>query len=1219
MIDSGASSLFLSQRFVSENHVSTKRLPRPIPLHNIDNTLNAAGYITHTARLTLQIDNHEEEAEFAVTDIGPEEVIIGIEWLRTHNPEINWKQGSITMSRCPKKCRRRKRGVIAPTKHTLAQDWDILDEDEYSEERRRKEEEDQWTSEIEEGDVIFSCKAGFSLAPSHAINAGFTVSQQLAQEAHKDDVKKSFEDMVPPQYRDYHHIFSKKASERFPLAKPWDHAIDLKPGTTPPFSKIYPMNLTEQKHLDEFLEENLQKGYIIPSKSPAGAPVFFVKKKDGSLRLCQDYRALNEITIKNRYPLPLIPSLIDKLQGMSIFTKLDIRWGYNNVRIKTGDRWKAAFRTHKGLFEPTVMFFGLTNSPGTFQEMMNDIFKDMPNVIVYLDDILIFSKNQNEHRKIVREVLKRLKDNDLFLKPEKCEFEKSSIEYLGLLISREGISMDPVKLEGVQAWPTPKSVKDVRTFLGFSNFYRRFIVHFARTAEPLNRLLKKDTKWLWTQEHQEAFEGLKAAFMTAPVLILPDPEKQFWLEADASNFAWGAVLSQMGEDGKLHPVAFQAKSFNEAERNYEIYDKELLAIIRALEEWQVYLEGGPHVVQVWSDHQNLKYFRTARNLTRRQARWSLFLSRFNFQIAHRPGTLSGKPDALSRRPDLAPTDIDNREQTMLKTEIFKINATRRGHASAVGDHALLNRIRNSTSKDQEVAQAIDTLQVHGPRKLANGLEEWNTEDGLILYRGRVYVPKDPDLRRDLVKIHHDSLVAGHPGRWKTYELASRNYWWPGMSRFVHAYVDGCEICARTKTFPQKPRGALLPNPVPDRPWGVISLDLITDLPASDGFDSILNVVDRLTKTAHSIPTTKTVDTNGMIDLYINHIWRYHGLPDVIISDRGPQFASKFMQALLERLGTNSALSTAFHPQTDGQTERYNQEIEQYLRVFCNYRQTNWPSLLPYAEFCLNNRHHSAINTSPFKALYGYDPAWTVSPAPTTVPAATDRLAEMIEIQKEAKASLEIAAQRMKLHYDRHVQDVPPLEVGSKVWLEAKNITTTQPSKKLADKRLGPFEIIDRVGILNYRLKLPPGLGVHPVFHISLLTPHHTDEIEGRNPPAPQPIEIEGQEEHLVEEVLDSRRRGRGIQYLVKWEGYDRNENSWEPSRNLPRAQEAIRDFHQAHPDAPAPKSLAKSPIAPKKKTSRRRKPHRRLNTTFTNLPAFELWKLRHVRTLPDRP
>jgi len=393
---------------------------------------------------------------------------------------------------------------------------------------------------------------------------------------------------LPAYVAEFQSIFAKEDFGVLPEHCKWDHAIELTPGAEPKSSKVYPLSLLEQAELDAFLEENLCTGRIRPSKSSIAAPMFFIKKKDGSLRLVQDYHALNTVTVKNRYPLPLISKLVSQLRGAQYFTKLDVRWGFNNVRIKPRDEWKAAFRTNRGLFEPLVMFFGMTNSPATFQTMMNDVFRTVIAegiVVVYLDDILIFTKMEEEHERAVRRVLEILAEHKLFLCPEKCEFHQKQIEYLGLVILENKVAMDPVKVAGVCEWPIPENRTDVQAFIGFINFYRRFIQDFSTIARPLFDLMCSDQAWNWGTKEQKAFECLKMAVTTAPILASPQDSEPFRIEADSSDFTSGAVLSQqLPREEKWHPVAFYSKSLSLVEWNYEIHDKEMLAIICALEE-----------------------------------------------------------------------------------------------------------------------------------------------------------------------------------------------------------------------------------------------------------------------------------------------------------------------------------------------------------------------------------------------------------------------------------------------------------------------------------------------------------------------------------------------------------------------------------------------------------------------------------------------------------
>jgi len=1168
LLDCGATGLFLDTNFVKQHNLNTRTLPRAIPVYNVDGTLNQGGSIKEEVDLIMVFDNHTEKATFAVCDLGDKSAIIGHTWLFHHNPEINWKTGEVSFTRCPSDChvqvkkdRRKRQKHAARLRRKIP---DLIDD--YEEE---EEEEIEPEETYQEDDRIFVA----FLHSQEQINATSTVSQKLAEESHKHDAqKKSFEETVPEQYHQFKEVFSKESFDQLPDRKPWDHAIELKPGSEPFRCKIYPLSPNEQKELDAFLEENLKSGRIQPSKSPMASPVFFVKKKDGSLRLVQDYRKLNGMTIKNSYPLPLISDIINKLKKAKYFTKLDVRWGYNNVRIKQGDEWKAAFRTNRGLFGPLVMFFGLTNSPATFQTMMNDLFIELIDecvVIVYMDDILIFTETLDHHREIVKRVLEILQKNKLYLKAEKCEFEKTKVEYLGLIISQGRIEMDPVKIEGVSQWPEPQNVKEVQSFIGFVNFYRRFIQDFSDIARPLHNLTRKETPWTWASEQKAAFKILKDKVTSSPILIFPDESKPYKVEADSSDYATGAVLSQEGEDGKWHPVAFLSKSLGEVERNYEIHDKEMLAIIRALEEWRHYLEGAEHTFQIWTDHKNLEYFMSAKKLNRRQARWSLFLSRFDFTLHHRPGKQSLKPDALSRRPDHGKGEKDNENVTLLKPSYFKIQALKQGHALLTGQEAdLLKKIRNAKDLDEKVVKAVEELRKSGFKKVEG--QEWSHEQGLVLFRGKVYVPKSPDLRRQIVELHHDSQIAGHPGRWKTLELVSRNYWWPGMSRYVAAYVKGCDRCNRTKTFPGKLLGKLVPTQIPQQIWEIITVDLITGLPESEGYNAIMVVVDKLSKMLHALPTRDSLTSAGLARLFRDYVWKHHGLPWQIICDRGPQFVSEFMKELNSLLGIKTAASTAYHPQTDGQTERANQEVEQYLRLFVNHRQDDWPEWLSLAEFSYNNRVQASTRQTPFMLNNGRHPRLGTEPVrDSRVASVDDFVKNMQGARKEAEAALHRAADDMARYYDQHRGEAVTYQVGDMVWLEGKNIQTDRPSKKLADKRYGPYKVTKVVGPNAYQLQLPPSMKIHPVFNTVKLRPYHKDTISGRKVPSRPPPVVEGEyPEWEVEYIKDSRLQRGKLQYLVKWKDYPQEESTWEPVEHLKKAQKSIDDFHNKHPAAP---------------------------------------------------
>ena len=1145
LVDSGCTGSSIDSGFVKAKGLNAKPLPHPIPVYNADGTLNSGGMITHTLTLRMNIGKHSERITLGVTNLEKSDLFLGHEWLRHHNPSIDWQSGSLKFNRCPQQCRQ----IYLPKEpeEGIEVDDDV---------------ESFPSGEVEAGDRVFALNFNeYRTEGGHHIRAHTTMSQQLAEEAIKQKGTKSFEEQVPSCYHDFADIFSKESFDSLPERRPWDHAIELTPGNHAINCKVYNLSMEEQRELDSFLEENLRSGRIRPSKSPFASAFFFVKKKDGRLRPVQDYRQLNEITVKNRYPLPLISELVNKLKGAKYFTKLDVRWGYNNVRIKEGDEWKAAFRTNRGLFEPHVMFFGLTNSPATFQTMMNDIFRDLifaGKVLVYIDDILIFTKTLAEHHQIVRQVLNILRKHKLYLKPEKCDFAQTEIEYLGLIISENQVRMDPVKTRGILDWPTPTCKRDLQSFLGFINFYRRFIRDFATIAKPLSTLTG-NTAWSWTSEHQSAFNHLKTCVTTAPVLAIPTDTDPYRLEADSSGHALGAVLSQC-QSGVWRPIAFLSKSLSPTERNYQIYDRELLAIMTALTEWRHLLMGTPLPFEIWTDHQNLEYFRKPQKLNRRQARWVTDLASYHFTLHHHLGRTHVKADLLSRRAGHDKGESDNEDVTLLKPELF------RRLEFSLEDCSFLDRIRRRSANRDQIVQ----------RNLASNGPDWMEEDGVVTWKGRIYVPVDRHLRENIIREHHDSPLAGHPGQYRTHELITRNYWWPCIMRDVQKYVKGCETCQRTKSRRTPLAGPLHPHDIPTRPWEVISLDLIGPLPESAGQNAILVVVDRFSKMIKVIPSHTEITSSGVARILRDHVFRNHGLPHKVISDRGSNFVSAFMKELYSLLGITGNPSTAYHPQTDGQTERLNQEVEHYLRIFTNYHQNDWAEWASLAEFAYNDKAQSSTRHSPFYLNYGFHPWKGSSPRREgKVEAAKEFADRMRGVREEAEAALRKAATDMKKAYDRQRSPSPDYKVGDRVWLEATHIKSDRPTKKLDDKHYGPFTILSKHGESAYKLQLPATWkSVYPIFNECVLTPYSPPQFPSQiRPPPPPPDLVAGVEEQEVEEIVDSRLRRGHLEYLVQWKGFPREEREWKTSAELTHAKEAVADFHRLHPAAPRPLTI----------------------------------------------
>ena len=640
-------------------------------------------------------------------------------------------------------------------------------------------------------------------------------------------------------------------------------------------------------------------------------------------------------------------------------------------------------------------------------------------------------------------------------------------------------------------------------------------------------------------------------------------------------------------------MAFHSRKFNPAELNYEIYDKEMLAIVDSLEHYRHYFEGLGHRVMIYSDHQNLLWFTETKVYNRRQARWAEKLSKFDFVITFRPGRQGGKPDALSRRPDYVAENSADKAKPMTFLKPTQIDTTGIDPTyslnsmvlKSIGVNTGLQRdILAALPEDPEVSPYLEHLNNPTLSRNAELPENFSMDpNGLLLKEGLVYVPAVDAIKLQILQDCHDGRTAGHLGQEKTLELVSRDYIWPGMRRFVKEYVRTCDTCARNKTPRHRRHGQLHPLPIPGGPWKSVSMDFIVELPMSRGYDAIYVCVDRFTKMAHFCPTNSDVTAEGTADLYLRHVFKNHGLPNDIVSDRGPQFISKFTRRLLELCEIKGNRSTAYHPQSDGQTERMNQTLEQYLRIYCSYHQDDWSQLLPLAEFVYNNSKNVSTGASPFYANYGYHPRANLKVQLSTGvgnPAAEDLANRLRNVHKSLRSQLEAAQKTYKKKFDRHTKITPTFKPGDQVWLIRKNIKTTRPSQKFDTKRLGPFKILEVVGEAKAacKLDLPHQMRIHPVFHESLLEPYYANKIEGRlQPPPPPPEVIEGEMEYEVKEILDSRIVRGKLKYLVDWLGYSPEERTWEPAEHLTHAPEAIMAFHRDHPQRPSQSDIQKRP------------------------------------------
>jgi len=642
---------------------------------------------------------------------------------------------------------------------------------------------------------------------------------------------------------------------------------------------------------------------------------------------------------------------------------------------------------------------------------------------------------------------------------------------------------------------------------------------------------------------------LKKRVTSEPVLVHAKLDDQFELEVDASGYAVGVVLLQRKEDGKKHPIGYYSATLNEAQRNYDIYDLELLAIVMALKNWRPLLAGSPHKIIIYSDHLNLQYWRLPQRISRRVAREVLELSEYDFEIRHLPGRLNGRADALSRRLGYDQGENDNKDVVVLPDCVFV-------RAAATQRAPPMRKIIT-----QEEMEATDPIYAQDEESLKPWINAHHLKkvEGVWYKEGRHVVTGRMEHKRTFIQAHHDAPVYGHPGINKTHQLVSHSYWWPNMQQDVKEYVQGCAECQRNKINTRPTKAPLSPIfPAPEAmPFKTVALDFITKLPVSQGYDSILTVTDHnCTKVVVFIPCKESITAEETAGLIIQHIFPRFGLPLKFISDRDPRFASRFMRGICKGTGTTQNISTAYHPRMDGQSECTNQWLEQYLRFWVNERQDNWHAYLPLAEFTHNNWPNETTGESPFFVLYGFNPRadWTDKPSP--IPQVALRLNQFKEARQRAQ-ELMVKAQRSWVKH----KDTPKYQEGDLVWLEGCHLRTHQPTTKLAPKRHGPFRIIQVMSPINYRLKLPTQWSIHDVFHIDLLTPYRETDIHGSNYSRPAPDLVDNEEEYKVEKILDTWQFGRGHkrQYLVKWKGYLDLDNEWVDHKDI-HTPEAIREF-----------------------------------------------------------
>jgi hypothetical protein len=1126
LLDSGASHSFISNNLAARLNLQLQRATG-----NITTADGHSTAIIGQCLCRIQLQQHSSVTPmYACTLNDNFDIVLGDEWLLKHRAYLDFTNRTCVLQQGAKRVT-----ITAPAAESkpLAHSFNLILSS------------TQLKTAVRQGAEVFLVILQHTQQESVSdtqLNA-YQIGEHGNQALDKTDL-----DKLLAEYAD---VFPDELPQLQEVDRQVPRIAELIPGAKPPCRPIYRLSQPEMTELKKQLKELLAKGYIEPSTASFASPVLFVKKKDGSLRMVIDYRGINKACIKNRYPLPRIDDLLDSLNGRTCFSSLDLKSGYHQIQLHPDDMPATSFRTPFGLYRYRCIPMGLTNAPSAYSNVMNDTFRDYLGdfVLIYLDDILVYSKTAEEHITHLQKVLQRLRDAKLFASKKKCDFGKTHLNFLGHVIGADGIRVDPKKTEVVQQWPKPTDLGNLRSFLGLSNYFRRFIRQYSTVTAPLTNLLKKGAQMSdWNETCDKAFSDIKHALVTAPVLATPDftQPDTFEVHTDASIEGLGAALIQGSR-----PVAYMSRKLNAAERNYTTTEQECLAVIEALREWRCYLEGARFTV--FTDHQPLTYMDTKAMLSRRQIRWSEELQRFTFDWRFTKGADNLVADALSRVPALMAARKSARSTKVTISPAQQVTMT-----------PLLENIKLAYATDAWFAKTENT------KTLVKKADLW-------WCNGKLAVPDNDKLKLDILKEAHDAPYSAHAGFTKTLHNIRRYYWWPRMHTQIKKYVQTCDSCQRMKASNQKPAGALQPLSIPERNWESVSLDLITDLPRTDrGHDAIIVFVDRLSKMTHFAPCTKTISAAELAMIFGRDVVRLHGFQKNLVLDRDPRFTSQFFSDLCKLFGTQLRMSTAFHPQTDGQTERMNRTLEDALRHYVSPTQTDWDLYLAPMEFAINNAVQDSTKHTPFMLNYGFDPYTPLSLHMNVKSASAQNVSSTLhEKLKQAKLAIKAAQDRQKAQADKK-RTFAMYNTGDKVMLNTKNFKFKCTGvRKLMPRWCGPFTIVEAVGLVAYRLDLPANLKMHNVFHISSLKQYHED---ARTVLPPPPELVNDSLEYDVEAVMDHRTRKEGRKtvkdYLIKWKGYNPEHNTWEPEDNVQNCPELLRAYwegiNRVHSITPTP-------------------------------------------------
>jgi predicted aspartyl protease len=878
-------------------------------------------------------------------------------------------------------------------------------------------------------------------------------------------------------------------------------------GATPVRQRPYRVAEFENSPQAKAIEEMLKNGIIRESSSDWASPVIMVKKKDGSLRFCVDFRKLNALTKKDSYPLPLIEDLLNNMgkSKAKYFSKLDLASGYWQIPVAEKDIPKTAFITPAGLYEFVVMAFGLTNAPATFQRGMDKLFRGLDKFcLVYLDDIIIFSPTIEKHFEDIQLVFDRLQNAGYHAKLKKCEFLLSEISFLGHVVSEKGIAADPEKIEMIKTMVPPSNVRSVREFLGLTGFYRRFIKDYSHLAKPLHSITHKDVPFQWSKECQNSFELLKEKLISSPVLVYPDFSKPFTLECDASGSAIGLILSQ---DSRV--VAYGGRVFKPSEQVYPATQREALAVVYGCRKFRSLILGRPFVVL--TDHNPLVHLMKVKDPNGMLMRWSMELQEYEITPVYRSGPSSGNVDCLSRcscwntvagKPEILavlqvpeevkqnPSEVDLLSVSSPDHQVFVVQVDEEDQVpSRISNLAQLQREDRSLSpyfdflETQEYPENTKTA-----RDLALTIENYaldefgvlcflppnNNSKNRFVTKWRVVVPKS--LRSDILLSYHDEPMSGHLGVAKTFHKIRQRFYWKGMSKDINHYVRSCEKCSKKKHPKTLPKGHMGSVPVA-QPFQLWAYDVTGPFPTTDQGNKYIHVLTEYFTRYVETAAAKTQDAVTTAQIFNEKVICRHGVPETLLTDRGKNFNSQLVKELCKFMGIHKKNTTSYHPQTDALPERFNSTLVNMLAKFVSDNQKDWDVYLSHVTFAYNTSNQESTGDSPYFLMYGREPILPLdnqlhsTDSSEMFSSVSEYRTKLISVLEEARRlAIEHTQKAHMLQKDRYDSQHINTQfiAGERVWLFTPN-KKKGLSPKLMSRWSGPYRITRKIGDLNYML------------------------------------------------------------------------------------------------------------------------------------------------------